>query len=222
MVYKFISNLKGRQRGITLIEIVVVLFIISTFSLILIADFPKIQRQFALSEAAYNLAQDLRSAEDLGLSGAQIKDGGVPAKDIPVTGYGVYVNPSMSATQYLIYADVKPGTFLSSDLPTPGNTVYDGDFFNTPCSEVNQVRDGAFKKDCVIQIIDIKKENSGLTIDSVDNSAGFVSINFRPPDPIVNISGLNPGKSAVSIVLKNSDGLSRTVSINTAGLISVK
>jgi len=78
------------EKGITLVEILVVIFIIAALLTILVSDFPKIQRQFALSRATYKFAQDLRKAQDMALSGEEIKkpDGTI----ISVKGYGIYID----------------------------------------------------------------------------------------------------------------------------------
>jgi len=86
------------EKGTTLIEIVAVISIITLFSMILIADFPQIIRQFAVSRSAYKLSQDIRKVADLGLSGVQI-DG-----NSPKGGYGLYIDLSDNE-QYIIYAD---------------------------------------------------------------------------------------------------------------------
>ena len=76
----------SKERGITLIEVIVVMVIVTMFSMILIADFPKILRQFAISRASYKLSQDIRRTEDLGLSGVQIGDGLMQAKGYEAKG----------------------------------------------------------------------------------------------------------------------------------------
>ena len=97
-----IMNCKiSNSRGITLIEIIVVIFIIVALLAILVADFPKIQRQFALSRATYKFAQDLRRAQDMALSGAEIKGVALSAQ-----GYGIYINLGSSAKKYMLYADI--------------------------------------------------------------------------------------------------------------------
>jgi len=217
MVYKFFPNLKNSEKGISLVELVVVIFIITLFSLIIISDFPKIQRQFALSRATYKLAQDLRKAQDLGLSGVTINDkNGV---QIPVKGYGVYVNLSQSNAQYLVYADV--------GLNDPQK--YSGDPVSL-CADVNQASDGQLAADCVLEVINVKDENQSLSIENpiINTITGqYTSINFAPPSPIINIDNINtnnnpPDNSKVGIVLKNTDGSTRTVWINTSGLINIQ
>ena len=217
MVFKIFPNLKliknlklkiSNFRGITLIEVVVVIFIISLFSMILISDFPKIQRQFALSRVAYKLAQDLRKTQDLALSGVIIKDQN--GSSIAIKGYGIYVNLMQSTTQYLIYADV-----------TPGDRKYIGNFSTSLCSQ-----SVAQTSDCPIEIIDVSKENSDLYIKDIKNVIGNngYGVNFSPPNPKIDINTLSLGKSEIGIVLglRSDSSAIRTVWTNTSGLINVQ
>ena len=99
------TNNKNRiftKKGITLIEILVVVFIIALFTGILITDFPKIRRQFALTRVVYKMSQDLRRAQDMGFSVQRVQD-------VDVKGYGVYINldsPDLGGKKYIIYADI--------------------------------------------------------------------------------------------------------------------
>jgi len=108
VVYVFILKLKIKTliknslKGITLIEVLVVVLIVSLLSGILVADFPKIRRQFALTRVAYKMSQDLRRTQDMGLSGQRVEG-------LDVKGYGVYVNLddlNLGNKKYIIYADI--------------------------------------------------------------------------------------------------------------------
>ncbi len=203
-----------KQKGVTLIEIIVVVFIVAIFSLVLIGDFPEIQKRYALSGATYKLAQDFRKVQDLGLSGVELKDeNGDP---ITIQGYGIYVDASLSDNQYIIYADV-------GDKDT-ADQKYDGDFSSGFCS--NQV---APESDCIIEIVDVSENNQNIQIEGFDNINGDkTSVNFSPPNPIINIENLNtnlqpPDNSRVGIVLGiRSESITRTVWVNTSGLINAE
>jgi prepilin-type N-terminal cleavage/methylation domain-containing protein len=206
MVFKNISNL---EKGITLIEIIVVIFIIGIFSVILVSDFPKIQRQFALSRAAYKLGQDIRRAEDLGLSGVQMASG--------IKGYGIFLNTFLVPNQYIIYADVN------------GDQKYNGNFIFTDNDICSQARIPT--ADCVIEKVDVTKENYSLQIkkilyagETINSGVGkYVDINFSPPDPTVKINEIPDGVNKVGIVLElKTDPQTRVVWINRAGMIEVK
>jgi hypothetical protein len=200
--------MKNLEKGVTIVEIAVVIFLIVLFSMIIISDFPKIQRQRALSNAAYKLAQDLRRAEDLGLSGITIKD--KYGEPILARGYGIFIDYKTSDTKYIIYADMNGGN----------STEYGGNFSTTLCS--NQDSPSA---DCPIEIIDWATQSSGLVVTGINNRKdenGRISINFMPPDPTVTIDNIRHDKSDIEIVLQNKDGLEKKVFVNTAGLINVE
>lgn len=207
-MFKFLKiknwkNFKIFSKGITLVEIIVAIFIITIFSAILIADFPKIQRQFALSRATYKLAQELRKTEDLGLSGVQTV-GITNAK-----GYGVYFNIS-APEQYSIYAETCP--------PDLSDYKYTDDQL---CSE---------RHDDIVEIIDISKEEQGVYIKELSGadggSANSISINFTPPNPNVTITKNSDDNSlkVINIVLGlyADASLEKTISVNISGLIEIK
>jgi len=198
---------KNSEKGVTLVEILVAIAIITLFSMILIADYPKMKRQFSLSRAVYKFAQDLRKTQDLGLSGVQIKD---DAGDVVVAkGYGVYFTlMSPPTTEYKIYAD-------RGDTP---DQRYEN---NTQlCSNIIDSQ-----LDCVVETINIGKEEPGVFIKQINHvDYEWVSINFNPPNPETTIEGLSVGNNSVEVVFAQSFNplITRTVSINTSGLIEVR
>jgi len=206
--------IKNLSRGITLIEIVAVVFLVALFSAILVANFPEIQRQYSLSRATYKLAQDFRRVQDLGLSSIQLKDkNGELIK--AVKGYGIYVNLSQpeTAMQYILYADIDKGD-------PDDNQRFDGNIVKT-CEEYQVFFD---EGDCVIETIDVSENNGSVFISGVDNIDGLnTSVNFSPPGPVIRIDNLTFGKNEIGIVLGLRSGTgSRTVWANTAGLINVE
>ncbi len=209
------------EKGITLIEILVVLFIIAMLLMILVSDFPKIQKQFALSRATYKFAQDLRRAQDMALSGQEIKKQG--GAMLNAQGYGVYLNLSAAAKKYMLYADLN------------GDKSYNvGETGNIDCDSYDA---GQNTGDCVIETIDLGNNARGVFIKEINNTNNdqYVSINFNPPNPTISISpdlatinGIN-GKKAdrAGIVFGlDSDPINstntRTVWIWASGLIEAR
>ena len=140
MVSKLFSNL---NKGVTLVEIVVVVFLIAIFSMFLVSDFPKILKQVALSKATYKLQQDLRRVQDLGLSGITIKNDS--GNEILAKGYGIYVDSnSQPVTQYLMYAN------LNNDVT-----------YNSSNSKCRYMQ-GDNMNDCIIEAININYDNQTL------------------------------------------------------------
>jgi len=205
-----VSSFKLQEQGTTLVEIVVVIFIIAIFSSILVSNLPQILRQFALSESVYKLSQDFRKVQDLGLSGVLItqSEGGEPDQ-IQAKGYGIYFDLTED-TQYIIYAD-------RGDSP-------DSQYDQTPqmCQEdVNP------QADCILEVVDVTEENSDLYIKEIKNiSSRFnnVSINFAPPNPSIVINNLSINKKQVGIILglRSDSSLSRAVWVNVSGLIRIE
>ena len=183
-----------KKKGITLVELAVVVFLIVLFSAILVSDFPKIKRSYALSAAAYGLAQNLRKVESMGASGVGTPDS--LGNLLPVKGYGVFVDLNQSAgsqTKYILYADLP-------NLAGNYNQKYDGDFSTTPYCEnlacptcyydssCNPPTASPCFSDCVLEIVDISKQDPNLLF-TLNNIAGnTISINFSPPNPAVSIS----------------------------------
>jgi|GEM_PF-1331615 len=215
MVRKFICNIIKKDKGVTLIEIIVSIFIIAIFSAILIANFPIMQKKFALSRATYKLAQNLGRVRDMGFSGVTIKDGQSTPQVLNVKGYGMYIDLSQPK-QYLIYADVP------TDSSPDGSKSFDNPVVKL-CSLYNPVIDT--KGDCVLEIIDIPKEHSDLYIKGINNIGANrnVSINFNPPNPTITINNIVSTSSNIKIIIGlNSDSSQRSVLVNKTGLIDVK
>lgn len=212
MVFKPLLNIKNSQKGVSLVEVIIVIFIIIVLSSILVADFPQMQKRFALSRAAYKLAQDFRRAQDLGLSGVTIKN--FYGSQVLAKGYGIFVSLNTTKTvQYIIYADV------------------DGDqrylsLAGSYCSQQTDIR-----YDCIIEKIDISKDSPDLYIKEFKNiNNTFTSINFSPPSPKISIGNKcvlqcnHSPDSEAGVVLGLTDvpGATRTVWVNTSGLIRIE
>lgn len=223
--FKLIKNFKfqiSNSRGITLIELVVVIFIISLFSLMAFSNFPKILREYALSKVTYKLSQDLRSVQDLSLSGVTLTDWGGCL--VPVKGYGVYFNQNYP-NQYAIYADVNDDKkySINNDFTLcEKKQYYSGE-------TGNGVNDGhiILTEDCVMQIVYLATDDSSLAIerivDSSNASYDSASINFNPPNPTTTLTataGATPDE--VEVYFRNGDGSERSVKVSKSGLISVQ
>jgi hypothetical protein len=192
------------SSGATLVEIIFVIFMIILFSSILISDFPSLQKSFYLTRAANKLAQDIRRAQDLSLSGFFIKDSA--GNNIKISGYGVYINTLVNNHSYTIYADSCPSGNLDYQYTIPGP--------------------GCLAGDRVIDTIDLKTYGADLFIKDLTNVTGsqVLSMNFMPPNPATLITSLNPGAKEVIIVVSLQSNPSKTkeVILNQNGLIYVQ
>jgi len=87
-----------KSGGFTLIELLVVTFIIVLLTALILPNYRSGDRALALQRSAYQLAQDLRRAQEMAISAHEF-EGAVPA------GYGVYLTES-AASQYILFADL--------------------------------------------------------------------------------------------------------------------
>jgi Tfp pilus assembly protein FimT len=204
---KFIfKNLFSNSRGITLVEIVVVIFIIALFSSIIILNFPKIQGSFALTSAAYELAGDIGSMENIALSGV------TPTGATGATGYGVYINKSNAS--YIKYADTCPTASPNKYYTTNNNCGLNGIGGNG---------------DFVIggNVVNIDKNNPGVYIQTIKDNLGVTtigdtSINFTPPNPKIDLDNTDGNEIDIVLSLTSDTTQTKTVIVNTSGLITVQ
>lgn len=182
------------SKGFTLIEMLVVISIVIIFPAIVISNFAGIKLQFALSRTSHQFAQDLRRVQDTAVSSVPYKDSfGVQQS---VDGYGMYVDlTGQGNKKYILYADKKPG-----------NKQYDA-------------------TDYIVETVDFGVSEPGVIIKQIDGVFGDnVSINFTPPNPDTTITQLNEGGSTVDVIfsLESDLEITKTVSVNTSGLVEIK
>lgn len=91
------KNYLGQQAGFTLTELLVVMFIISLLSGLVLANHRSGQKRYALSQATQQLVSDLRKAQNMAMSGVDIEG--------QYYGYGIYIRRLDSVVYYRIYAD---------------------------------------------------------------------------------------------------------------------
>jgi prepilin-type N-terminal cleavage/methylation domain-containing protein len=199
--FQFNNNSKTKSRlfsesgaGFTIIEMVVVVSIITVLLAITLSDFQQTKLQLSLSRVAYKFEQDTRRAQAFALSSTPYIDpGGVSH---PVAGYGIYVDSSSGNNKkYIIYADA-----------LPGNQHYD------PGS------------DYPVETNDFSSTEPGIIVKQMNNITGSTaSINFTAPIPVTTITP-TATNNIVEVVFAFASNLAktRTVSINTAGLVLVK
>ncbi len=172
----------------------VVIAIIAILPTVIVANFPKIQQQFALSRAAYAFAQDVRSTEGRSLSSNLYKD--AEGNYQSVAGYGIYLDMDRYGDKkYIIYADASPGNQKYDDL------------------------------DYIVSTTDLAVDEPGIIIKELDNVFGNnASINFNPPNPTTDITQLDQGETNIDVVfaVESDPTETKTVSVNTSGLVEVK
>jgi len=95
-MFKF-SN---KNKGFTLVESLVTIFIIIVLSLIILPNYYSTKQQLALQRSAFKLAQDIRTIQEMAMSVQEFGD------EIPAGGYGIYLRKVPSPyISYSLYVD---------------------------------------------------------------------------------------------------------------------
>jgi type II secretory pathway pseudopilin PulG len=191
-----LKNRKKNGAGFTLVEVLVVIFIMMLISGIMIANYHQFGAQFALQRSANKLALDIRRAEEMAMSAKEFHG------MVPPGGYGVYIKleglPGEEiAHGYTIFADCNK------------NFAYD-DPSVTPCNGYPEI---LFSENVLLE--------TGIVICGVC-SENISTIVYTPPDPKVTITPSPCLTCSSPILLRNTYGQTKTVRVNYAGLIWIE
>lgn len=167
-----------KVNGFTLVEVLVVIFIIGLISSILIVNWRKNEGQYRLQRTAQLIVQGIRKAQNMGLTSSAIPNPSTGLKEIPKGGYVVLVSRlSAENTYYKIYADFNDNENLDSG------------------EEVEKVN---LERGIIIEHIRYQPSNG---------QSSSTNIIFTPPDPTVDLQPpLPPAVEIVITVRKQQAG----------------
>ena len=185
----------SNQNGFTLAEVLVSIFIIALLSGIMFSSYRQSARRFALQRSANKLARDIRKVEEMAMSAKEFS----PASPQPQAGYGIYLNSNPGfVASYILFVD------------KDGDCEFDG------ISSGEQIENPSFEPGVEIDFLAALNPKDAVPFVLSD---GKLTITLTPPDPKVTLCGYS-NVSSVYVVLTIS-GLTKAVSINTAGLIEI-
>lgn len=184
------------SRGFTLVEMLAVIFIISLLSTLLIANYRRSQKQYALEQAAQKLVSNLRRVQAMAMSGQDISPGGVWC-------YGLYIKKGESG--YTLFKDL------------------DGDFFyDKGASNVERLEDPVTLPSG-ISAVQIIPTYNGLDEPSMKNT---LHICFASPDPTTYINKKNDPtlvpQGIITLQHGTDTSLVKTITINLAGAVKAE
>ena len=173
------------QKGFMLAELLTVVAIILALTLVVMVNHREGQRKAILQRAAHKLAQDIRTAQEMAVSGRECPECGGTEPN----GYGIYFETG--SDEYTIYADMN------------GNEAYNGPSNDSPIEKIYL--------------------ETGTFIKSINPVSAEASIHFLPPDPkiIMNLDGGSSNSITIEIALTASPIKTKTISLNTVGLIEI-
>jgi len=179
-VLKYFQN-KNSRKGFTLIEALVVIFIISLLAISILASYKNSNKKYILLQANQKIISDLRKVQNMAINGTEIE--GYCSTVDACFGYGIMFDLT-SPSSYILFADGN------------GNETYNaGEGFET----VNLP--------------------STVIIQSIFPSPK-AHVFFEAPDPITYVNGDSGASASAEIVIQiQGTALTKTINVNTAGLI---
>ena len=178
-------------------EMLAVIFIISLLSTLLIANYRRSQKQYALEQAAQKLVSDLRRVQAMAMSGEGIAG--------QYDGYGIYLK--RNATDYIIYGDWDGKDCLYDKTGTNRDTKIET--INFPAN---------------IQAKTISPLLAG--IDVAANQKNTLHVCFVPPNPILYINREKEqqilSEAAITLQYGDDNSLIRTITITKAGAVKAE
>ncbi len=212
------------RRGFTLIEMIIVIAIIGIITVVVITSQSAFNKSLVLSNAAYDVALALRSAESYGLGSR------VSTTLVSNTGYGLSFTAGGAAKTFTLFADSTPATPSAVNchgIPPTGSL--------SPDAKVgNCIYNGGVAGDSVLTTYTL---NNGITVSKIcANNAGTwtctptltrLTIVFVRPDPTpfmsIVVGGAPTYSSAITqacLTLVSPQGGSRSISVNVTGQIN--
>jgi prepilin-type N-terminal cleavage/methylation domain-containing protein len=183
------------SKGFTVIELLVVVSVISVILAISAVQFPAIQSQYRLNQAANNFIQDVARARETALSRLPYAQSGQFGQNYP-KGAGIYINLSSPGNrQYLLYAN---NTTSAQEAYSAGTAT-------------------------VLATIDMSQDYKGVMIKEINTADGTinsVSIHFTPPGPTASLNFLTDSYDGIEVVFALAGDISNTkkVFIGRSGL----
>lgn len=189
------------SKGFTLLELVVIVAIIATLSAVILGGYNTGETKFTLVRSANKLAQDLRKAENMALTGKSAPESF--GEVFPRGGYGLYFEASTTtdANSYIFFCDCN------------NNKEYDASGSAASCASSTATTtypeaSETLSLETSVNIIDVSPTNA-------------LHITFYPPDPIIKIVGSDSQRYDEATITLDLHGETKTITINTVGLIDI-
>ena len=206
------------KRGFTLIELMVVVFIMMVISSIILWNNSKYSSDTIVTNVTYEIALEIRQAQQYGISvhNIQGETGGNTNPDPTAFNFGYGVDFSGSGapiTSFVLFADNG-----NSGGVTPNNGTYDSasdskvDTFNLPQG---------------VKIVDFFYNSGGNKYSYKTGNAGvltYLDITFKRPKPdaLINTSSAKNLGSASIIVSSSLNDKCNEIDISSTGEISIQ
>jgi len=171
---------KIKAEGFSLVEMLVIVFIIALLSSLVLANYQIGKQGSYLKAGAQRLAGDLRRAQTLSLA---VRTENKIGENRAACGYGILLGgPTNNSTQYSLFYNPSPGT----------------------CTNVNKYFDtGASTNSQILETITLPQGLTwSLSISSLlcSLTRSLCSIYFEPPDPVTWLQGVTGSGTAALVI----------------------
>lgn len=218
-----VNKIFSQQRGVTLIELIVVLGIVALVSTVLLFNYSDFSTNVSIRNLSQEVALSIRKAQTYATS---VQGVSVASGDRSYPSYGVvfslepnYAHPYLpTPKRFISFADIPP------DGETLPNKAYNSE--GDECGNVSSLSEclESISITSADTLFQIETDPTGIV------SSGTVAITFRRPSPDAIICFSNPGGndcissaiSYVSLYFKSAKGLVRKVSVWNTGQITVE
>ncbi len=208
------------NRAFTVVELLIAVSIFVFMTALLVARYGNFNQNVLLTNTAYDVALEIRTAQTYGLSIRSVTDVGDPSAPAPISNEAVFQN---AYGVHLVKDSSELILFSTPSYGDDANTIYDGpDTYGDTDIAVSTLRRGSKISD-----ICVGSGPSDCSYTSVDE----MDITFKRPSPSAIICvkpdsptdmSCNDGYVYVEIQVESSDNTVRTVVVRENGQISVK
>lgn len=210
------------HRGVTLVELIVVIGIFSVVSSVLIFNYSDFSTNVSVRNLSQEVALSIRKAQTYATSVRGIDNINTSSRDYPAYGVSFSLSPSSgqfepNSKSFILFADIP-------DVPggTPNKRYDSNGSCGTPGNGGECIEN--FSIETFDSIVEVCTDATGCI------SAGSFDITFRRPTPdaiiCYKLSSADACQTSsisyIDIVLQSAKGLRRSVSVWNTGQISVK
>ncbi len=228
-MYTYHMKRKQGQRGITLIELIVVIFIFAVVSSVLLFNYSSFSTNITVKNLAQEIALSIRKAQTLATSVRGASPGSPFERDLlgnPI-GYGITFSLGGGGGGFQILPQAglgRKGFIIFKDLN--GDGFYTNTFRGGSGGCGTPTIDGSGNINECFEKFEIKTGDSlsKICIDGTCPDPKEVTIFFRRPNPdaIIYYNKSNPQrKSSARIEVESAKGLKQTIQVWNTGQISV-